>query len=506
MRRFVFLAAIAFAATGLAQSVPELQPYPLPAKAEKALTGLAGTTDVLVLGELHGTQEVPAIASALLAPLSKLGYGVLALEMPADQQQPLVNWATGKTADIPPFFNKSIKLADGRLLEDGRGNVQLLSLVRTALSPPLQWKLVCFDEPWHDITYSPAAATKVVELPPPTKGLPDEMELAVWHEKSMASRLAHERDKLAPQAKILAICGNIHARTSNTCREGSPFGFPTGHPVMKIWPSFAAAVQMDQPTWQVRSIRIEPHSGSYFAAVSTDQDPTPRAGVHSIRSKKQVAEATAQPLIDEYWNWSLDLPTATAATFLVAHQPDQAEVENPALRDELLRRGREDQAIRKELIAAGADKPNDEIGARMKQIDGGNQERMKAIVQEHGWPTAALVGKDAVHEAFLLVQHASDTAFQKQMLPLIEQSYRSGDLEGQSYALLVDRIRVRERQPQLYGTQARPIDEWKDKEPSLLPIEDEANVEKRRAEVGLPPLTLYLKVMKQVYFPESTQR
>ena len=134
-------------------------------------------------------------------------------------------------------------------------------------------------------------------------------------------------------------------------------------------------------------------------------------------------------------------------------------------------------------------------------LDSDNQSRLKAIVHEHGWPTAKLVGKDAVHATFLLLQHASDTNFQKEMLPLIRRSFVNGDLDGQSYALLFDRIRVRENKPQLYGTQARPLAEWKDKTPALMPIEDEANIEKRRADLGLPPLDLYLKMMKQVYFP-----
>ena len=220
----------------------------------------------------------------------------------------------------------------------------------------------------------------------------------------------------------------------------------------------------------------------------------------------QVEEATARQLTDEYWNLQLDLPRATPATFL-DHTPASAPTdENPALRDELSKRAREDQAVRNELIANGLGKPNEDIRARMKQIDADNQSRVKEIVEEHGWPKAQLVGKEAFLDAFLIVQHSPDTAFQKQMLPLIEESYKAGDLEGQGFALLVDRIRVREGKLQIYGTQARPVAEWKDNEPSLMPIEDEANLESRRIEVGLPPLALYLKMLRQVYFPEPASR
>jgi hypothetical protein len=52
----------------------------------------------------------------------------------------------------------------------------------------------------------------------------------------------------------------------------------------------------------------------------------------------------------------------------------------------------------------------------------------------------------------------------------------------------LDRVLVREGKPQVYGTQFRPIDEWVDGEPPVWPIADEADVERRRGEVGLRPL------------------
>lgn len=78
-------------------SLPELEPYRLPASVERSITELAAQSDVLLLGETHGTQEVPAVGKALLTPLTKLGYNVLALEVPSDLRAPLTDWATGKT-------------------------------------------------------------------------------------------------------------------------------------------------------------------------------------------------------------------------------------------------------------------------------------------------------------------------------------------------------------------------------------------------------------------------
>ena len=89
------------------------------------------------------------------------------------------------------------------------------------------------------------------------------------------------------------------------------------------------------------------------------------------------------------------------------------------------------------------------------------------------------------------------------MLPLVEKAYRSGGLSGQSYALLLDRVLVGEGKPQVYGTQAKRFEEWKGREPALEPIEDEANVDRRRAEVGLFPLSEYREMLRRFYFPQG---
>src|SRR6267142_1373533 len=215
------------ASSSCGQTVPQqLEPYPLPSKAQQAMEELAKSSDVLILGELHGTQEVPRLAAELLGPLSKLGYGVLALEVPADQQEALTEWATGKTNKVPPFFTKQIEL------EDGRGNVQLLALIRTALAPPYGWKLICFDERWPDFGNAADLVGQRVELPPPIEPI-DYVADAVKRDREMAQTLATERERLAPQAKVLAICGNVHARISNSRPQGNSKKPPADDPLSK---------------------------------------------------------------------------------------------------------------------------------------------------------------------------------------------------------------------------------------------------------------------------------
>ena len=125
-------------------------------------------------------------------------------------------------------------------------------------------------------------------------------------------------------------------------------------------------------------------------------------------------------------------------------------VGNPALRRELIKRVKQDQAIRNELISKGVEHPDKSTLERMQTIDASNTKRMRAIIGKYGSPGPELVGRDGTEAAFLLVQHA-DLAFQKEVLPLVEKAYRAGKLSGQSYALLLDRVLVGEGKPRSSG-------------------------------------------------------
>jgi len=170
-----------------------------------------------------------------------------------------------------------------------------------------------------------------------------------------------------------------------------------------------------------------------------------------------------------------------------------------ALRKELLAMIERDQKIRNEMIQNGVDQPNRGMLVRMDMIDRRNSLRMKSIIKEYGWPGPALVGWDGTEAAFFLVQHA-DHRTQKELLPLMQKEFRAGNLSGPNYALFIDRVLVKDGRPQVYGSQVR---QWEAGEPVLYPIEDEANVDKRRAEVGLSPLAEYREFLKQMYHPKS---
>jgi Family of unknown function (DUF6624) len=167
------------------------------------------------------------------------------------------------------------------------------------------------------------------------------------------------------------------------------------------------------------------------------------------------------------------------------------------LRKELLGRRDEEQKLRFQAIDAGKKGPLPAV--LMKQLtdaDKANREWLKGVIKKKGWPGQAMVGFDGSDAAWLLAQHADpDPAFQKQALKLLEDAVRRKDARPTHLAYLTDRVLAGDGKKQLYGTQFT----MKDGKVEPKPIEDEANVDKRRAEVGLPPLAEYRKQMEKVY-------
>jgi len=128
-------------------------------------------------------------------------------------------------------------------------------------------------------------------------------------------------------------------------------------------------------------------------------------------------------------------------------------------------------------------------------IDSVLTRRLRRIIAEHGWPAVSVVGREAAQAAFLIVQHSPSDTFQREALPLLDSAAAAGEASGADVAMLTDRIRVHDGKPQLYGTQFRIVDE------TLVPypIEDIANLDGRRAAVGLMPMDDYAQLLRDTY-------
>jgi hypothetical protein len=131
------------------------------------------------------------------------------------------------------------------------------------------------------------------------------------------------------------------------------------------------------------------------------------------------------------------------------------------------------------------------ISAIIDPIDRANQKSLLAMVPPEGWFLRSQYGEQAAAAAFHIVQHGDETLWRR-FLPALEPLVGTGEVQGEAYAKMYDRLAISEDRPQRYGTQficneAR----W-----TLAPLEDEAQVGARRAGVGITtPLSVYVEHM-----------
>jgi hypothetical protein len=119
-----------------------------------------------------------------------------------------------------------------------------------------------------------------------------------------------------------------------------------------------------------------------------------------------------------------------------------------------------------------------------------NLRRLTEIIDSSGWPKKSLVKGSAAGAAFLIVQH-SDLATQQKYLPLMEAAATNGEASWSSLALLIDRVNLREGKEQIYGSQVYQNEDGSFYVKDLLEPE---YVDQRRREVGLRPISSYVKM------------
>ncbi len=129
-----------------------------------------------------------------------------------------------------------------------------------------------------------------------------------------------------------------------------------------------------------------------------------------------------------------------------------------------------------------------QLWSKINAQDHANQKRLSELVDQHGWPKQSVVGKSAAMAAFLIVQHAMELDYQLKYLDSIREATRIGDASKENFALLEDRVLLRQDRPQRYGSQVETQGGV-----SLRPTEDEANLNVRRAAMGMGPICEYLQ-------------
>ena len=160
---------------------------------------------------------------------------------------------------------------------------------------------------------------------------------------------------------------------------------------------------------------------------------------------------------------------------------------HPELRDQIARLYKDDQAVRQK---EGFDP------VKMDETDRQTAGPLKAIFDKYGVPTYDMVGVQAAKDFVAMVQH-QPPAFRLAVLPKLKANVDAGQGEPGSYAMVYDRTQRDQGRNQLYGEQ---LECASGKALEVAPIDDEANVNIRRAELGLMRLELYARLVR-LYSP-----
>ena len=145
----------------------------------------------------------------------------------------------------------------------------------------------------------------------------------------------------------------------------------------------------------------------------------------------------------------------------------------------------EDQRVRRELMDQNL--LGEGYHPRMEEVHRRNTARLKEIIAQQGWPGQELVGEDGAFAAWRIAQHSiGDPPFQRSTLLFLEDAASRGDVPAWHAAYLLDRIRMYEGKPQIYGTQFMPNEQG---DTAPWEIEEPEHVDERRAAIGLKPLS-----------------
>ena len=119
-----------------------------------------------------------------------------------------------------------------------------------------------------------------------------------------------------------------------------------------------------------------------------------------------------------------------------------------------------------------------------------NEKKVKHILDAYGWPTKEMAGEQGNWTICNVIQH-SDNAVRIQYLPMMRQAVKDKKLEPRFLVRAEDRIATERGDLQIYGGQMKYYPETKSF--NLWPVYDPKNIDKRRTEIGLDSIAIFLK-------------
>lgn len=119
-----------------------------------------------------------------------------------------------------------------------------------------------------------------------------------------------------------------------------------------------------------------------------------------------------------------------------------------------------------------------------------NEKKVKDILDKYGWPTKEKAGQQGNWTICNVIQH-SDNKVRIKYLPMMRQAVKDKKLEPRFLVRAEDRIATERGDLQIYGGQMKYYP--KTKSFNLWPVYDPVNIDKRRTEIGLDSIAVFLK-------------
>ncbi|MEW2548309.1 DUF6624 domain-containing protein [Streptomyces sp. NPDC047002] len=157
------------------------------------------------------------------------------------------------------------------------------------------------------------------------------------------------------------------------------------------------------------------------------------------------------------------------------------------LAEELVDRVAQDGA----LTAAAQRLPGAHTRRRLARCRAANTAALREILDEHGWPTARLVGAEASTAALMILLHADDLPLQLRCRDLITTAVERGQCPPIHAAYATDHCAVELGRPQPYGTRYSPLGR-------PFPVADPDGVDARRAAVGLATMEAERRALAEI--------
>lgn len=127
------------------------------------------------------------------------------------------------------------------------------------------------------------------------------------------------------------------------------------------------------------------------------------------------------------------------------------------------------------------------IKKTIKQRDSVNLKIVTDVIDTYGWLGRGSVGFIGNYSLALVIQQA-DLEIQEKYLPKAREAFNNKNVEPNDIALLEDKISLRKRGKQIYGSVIVSIGNKN----YVAPIENVETLEKKRAELGLKSMNSYL--------------